>query len=46
LRTSQKAFSAKNAILFDNMCLIVGKANGFNGAISYAFIAIFAVGFF
>ena len=43
LRTDNEALSAKNTLIVYNMCLIARKANGFNRAMTNAFIAVFTV---
>ena len=46
LRTHDKALAAENAFISDYMCLIARKADRLYRAVAYAFIAVFAVGFF
>ena len=38
--------TAQNALIADDMCLVSRKADGLHGAVTDAFIAVFAVGFF
>ena len=44
LRTDERTFSAKHAVIVDNLRLIVLKGDGFHITISDAFVAVFAVG--
>jgi hypothetical protein len=46
LRAHNKATSAQNTLITDDMGLISRKAYGFNGTIANTFIAILAIGFF
>ena len=43
LRTYNKAVTAKNALVANDVCLVARKANGLNRAVTNALIAVFAV---
>ena len=45
LRTHDETVTAKNALVTDYVRLISRKANGFDGAMSDTFVAVFAVRF-
>ena len=46
LRADNKAMSAENAFVADNVGLVVGDTDGFDRAVADTLVAVFAVGFF
>jgi hypothetical protein len=46
LRANDEALTAQDAFIFDNVRLVAGKTNCFDGAMANTLIAVFTVRFF